>query len=101
MDNKLTIVDTLKLLVNEHKQKSLQLMISPFSKRLTSLHCDLILKMIDELKEAEKEQSRIYWKAGYIECTINWGEFFGNEREDSFPNVDELNVIDILSHKFV
>jgi hypothetical protein len=101
MENKLTTLNVLEQLVIEHKIKSLQLLIGESSKRYTNIHCDIILKMIEGLKDAEKEQSRIDWKAGYIDCTINWGEFFGNEREDSFPTDDELKVIDKLSHNFI
>jgi len=101
MENKLTTLNVLEQLVIEHKINSLQLLIGESSKRYTTIHCDIILKMIEGLKDAEKEQSRIDWKAGYIECVINWGEFFGNEREDSFPNDDELAVIDRLSHNFI
>ena len=59
------------------------------------------MQIINELKDSEKEQSRIDWKAGYIDCTINLGEFFGNERYESFPNDEELAVIDRLSNNFI
>jgi hypothetical protein len=101
MENKLTTLNVLEQLVIEHKINSLQLLIGESSKRYTTIHCDIILKMIEELKDKEKEQSRIDWKAGYIECVINWGEFFGNDRVESFPKDDELEIIDRLSHQFI
>jgi hypothetical protein len=97
----LSTLSMLKELIEEHKKKSLQLLISESSKRITSANCDIILNMVEELKDIEKEKSRLDWKAGYIECTINLGEFFGNKREDSFPNDDELEVINKLSHNFI
>jgi hypothetical protein len=101
MENKLSTLNVLQGLIKDHKKKSLGLLQSKFSKHYISTTCDDILQMIEELKEVEKEQSRKDWKAGYIECTINLGEFFGNERVDSFPNDNELEIIERLSHHFI
>jgi hypothetical protein len=101
MENKFSTLNALEELVKEHKNKSLGLLQSKFSKHYISTTCDDILEMINQLKDTEKEKSRIDWKAGYIECVINWGEFFGNERKDCFPNDKELEVIDRLSHNFI
>lgn len=98
---KLSTLNVLQDLIKDHKKKSLSLLQSDFQKKNTIANCDIILQMIEELKEAEKEQSRIDWKAGYIECVINWGEFFGNERVDSFPSDSELQNIEKLSHHFI
>ena len=101
MNNELTTLNALEKSVREHKKKALDLSISTFSKSYISSTCDIILKMINDFKDAEKEQSRIDWKAGYIECTINLAEFFGNKREDSFPTDEEMKTIERLSHDFI
>ena len=98
---KLSTLNVLQDLIKDHKKKSLELLVGESSKKITSTNCDIILQMIEELKEAEKEQSRLDWKAGYIECVINWGEFFGNERVDSFPSDSELENIEKFSHHFI
>ena len=49
MENKLTTLNVLEQLVIEHKINSLQLLIGESSKRYTTIHCDIILKMIEEL----------------------------------------------------
>jgi hypothetical protein len=101
MEDKFSTLNSLKELVKEHKTKSLQLLIRESSKRLTSANCDIILNMIEELKDAEKEKSRLDWKAGYIECYLDCAEFFGNERDKSYPTESEMETIEILSYNFI
>jgi hypothetical protein len=101
MDNKLTTLNALEELVREHKKKSLDLLQSQIFKNLISSNCDSILQIIDELKDTEKEQSRLDWKAGYIDCCLDCSEFFGNDRQDSFPKEIEMEVIESLSYDFV
>ena len=101
MGDKFSTLNSLKELVKEHKTKSLQLLIGECSKRYTTLHCDIILNMIEGLKDAEKEQSRLDWKAGYIECYIDCAEFFGNERDKSYPTESEMETIESLSYDFI
>ena len=100
MEN-VSILNTLKELIEEHKTKSLQLLIGESSKRITSVNCDVILKMIEELKDAEKEQSRLDWKAGYINCCLDCAEFFGNDRNESYPTESEMEEIDEDSFEFI
>jgi len=101
MDNKLTTLNALEELVREHKKKSLDLLQSRIFKNLISSNCDSILQIIGELKDAEKEQSRLDWKAGYIDCCLDCAEFFGNDIQDSFPKETEMEVIESLSYDFV
>jgi len=100
MEN-VSILNTLKELIEEHKIKSLQLLIGESSKRITSVNCDVILKMIEGLKDAEKEQSRLDWKAGYINCCLDCAEFFGNDRNESYPTESEMEEIDEDSFEFI
>jgi|688.fasta_scaffold23427_15 hypothetical protein len=100
MEN-VSILNTLKELIEEHKTKSLQLLIGESSKRITSVNCDVILKMIEGLKDAEKEQSRLDWKAGYIDCCLDCAEFFGNDRNESYPTESEMEEIDEDSFEFI
>jgi hypothetical protein len=100
MENVSTL-NMLKELIEEHKKKSLQLLIGESSKRITSVNCDVILKMIEGLKDAEKEQSRLDWKAGYIDCCLDCAEFFGNDRNESYPTESEMEEIDEDSFEFI
>lgn len=100
MEN-LSTLNMLKELIEEHKTKSLQLLIGESSKRYTTLHCDIILNMVEELKDVEKEQSRLDWKAGYIDCCLDCAEFFGNERDESYPTESEMETIESLSYNFI
>jgi hypothetical protein len=100
MEN-LSTLNMLKEFIEEHKTKSLQLLISESSKRITSANCDIILNMVEELKDAEKEQSRLDWKAGYISCCLDCAEFFGNDRNESYPTESEMEEIDKSSFEFV
>jgi hypothetical protein len=59
------------------------------------------LQIIDKLKDAEIEQSRLDWKAGYIECCLDCAEFFGNKRDKSYPTESEMETIEKLSHDFI
>jgi hypothetical protein len=76
-------------------------LIGESSKRITSVNCDVILKMIEGLKDAEKEQSRLDWKAGYIDCCLDCAEFFGNDRNESYPTESEMEEIDEDSFEFI
>jgi hypothetical protein len=100
MENVSTL-NMLKELIEEHKKKSLQLLIGESSKRYTTLHCDIILNMVEGLKDAEKEQSRLDWKTGYIDCCLDCAEFFGNERDESYPTESEMETIESLSYNFI
>jgi hypothetical protein len=100
MEN-LSTLSVLKELIEEHKKTSLQLLIGESSKRYTTLHCDIILNMVEGLKDAEKEQSRLDWKAGYIDCCLDCAEFFGNERDESYPTESEMETIETLSYNFI
>lgn len=100
MEN-LSTLNVLKELIEEHKKTSLQLLIGESSKRYTTLHCDIILNMIEGLKDAEKEQSRLDWKAGYIHCCLDCAEFFGNDRNESYPTNSEMEEIDEHSFEFI
>ena len=100
MENVSTL-NMLKELIEEHKKKSLQLLIGESSKRYTTLHCDIILNMVEGLKDAEKEQSRLDWKAGYINCCLDCAEFFGNDRNESYPTESEMEEIDEDSFEFI
>jgi hypothetical protein len=97
----LSTLSMLKELIEEHKKKSLQLFIGESSKRYTTLNCDIILNMVEGLKDAEKEQSRLDWKAGYIDCCLDCAEFFGNERDESYPTESEMETIETLSYNFI
>jgi hypothetical protein len=101
MNNELTTLNALEKLVIEHKKKSLDLSKSRIVKNLISSNFNSILKIIDGLKDAEKEQSRLDWKAGYIDCCLDCAEFFGNDIQDSFPKETEMEVIESLSYDFV
>lgn len=101
MENKYRTLKALEELVKEHKTKSLQLLICESSKRLTSANFDIILNMIEGLKDVEKEQSRLDWKAGYIDCCLDCAEFFGNERNESYPTESEMETIESLSYNFI
>ena len=100
MEN-LSISNMLKELIEEHKTESLKLLISESSKRITSANCDIILNMVEELKDVEKEQSRLHWKAGYIYCCLDVAEFFGNDRNQSYPTDSEMEEIDEHSFEFI
>jgi hypothetical protein len=101
MDNKLTTLNALEELVREHKKKSLDLSKSRIVKNLISSNFNSILKIIDELKDAEKEQSRLDWKAGYVDCCLDVSEWLGNKKDDSFITEDEMEVIESLSYDYV
>lgn len=101
MENKLSSLNTLEELVKKQKQKSLWSLQSKFSKHHVSSICDNILKMIDELKDSEKEQSRLDWKEGYLECCLDVAEFFGNERDESHPTESEMQEIEEQSFEYV
>lgn len=100
MEN-LSTLNMLKELIEEHKTESLKLLISESSKRITSANCDIILNMIEQLKEAEKEQSRLDWKTGYIDSCLDCAEFFGNNRNESYPTDSEMETIEGLSYNFI
>lgn len=100
MEN-LSILNMLKELIEEHKTESLKLLISESSKRITSANCDIILNMVEELKDVEKEQSRLHWKAGYIDCYLDCAEFFGIDRNESYPTDSEMEEIDQVSFEFI
>jgi len=100
MEN-LSTLNMLKELIEEHKTKSLQLLIGESSKRYTTLNCDIILNMVEGLKDVEKEQSRLHWKAGYIHCSLDVAEFFGNDRNESYPTDSEMEEIDENSFEFI
>lgn len=100
MEN-LSTLNILKELIEEHKTESLKLLIGESSRRYTTLHCDIILNMIEGLKDAEKEQSRLDWKTGYIHCCLDCAEFFGNDRNEAYPTDSEMEEIDQQSFEFM
>ena len=101
MGNKFSTLNALEELVKEHKNKLLGVSLSKFSKHYVSTTCDGIMQIIDKLKDAEIEQSRLDWKAGYIECCLDCAEFFGNKRDKSYPTESEMETIEKLSHDFI
>lgn len=101
MQEKTFTIKSLKDRIKERKIELLKLCSSKFSKHYVSQTCDSILDLINELKDAEKEQSRLDWKAGYNECVLDTGEAFGNDRLDCFPNNEEMEVINEKSFDFV
>ena len=101
MENKLTTLNALEELIKEHKKKLLGVSLSKFSKHYVSTTCDGIMQIIEGLKDVEVEQSRLDWKAGYIECFLDCAEFFGNNRDKSYPTESEMKTIEKLSHDFI
>ena len=101
MNNELTTLNALEKSVREHKKKALDLSKSTISKNNILSTCNIILQMINDFKDAEKEQSRIDWKAGYIDCCLDCAEFFGNERGESYPTESEMETIESLSYDFI
>jgi hypothetical protein len=101
MKEKPSTLEQLEELVKEHKIKSLKLSKSSFAKHYVTNMCDSFISLINQLKESEKEQSRIDWKDGYIHCVLDFGEFLGNERDCCFPNKQESEIIDKLSFEFI
>jgi hypothetical protein len=101
MDNKLTTLNALEELVKEHKNKLLSFLESEFSINHFSSNYDSIFEKINELKDVEKEQARLDWKEGYIECCLDCADFFGNERDESYPTESEMEEIDKSSFEFV
>jgi hypothetical protein len=101
MEMNLTTLNALELLVKEHKKKSMGLYQTNITKKLISSNCDAILQMIDELKDMEKEQSRLDWKAGYLYCSLDVSEWLGNEKDDSFLTEGDMEVIEFLSFEYI
>ena len=101
MENKLTTLNALELLVKEHKKKSMGLLQTNITKKLISSNCDAILQMIDELKDMEKEQSRLDWKAGYVDCCVDVAEWLGYEKDKSFITDEDMEVIESLSFDYI
>lgn len=102
MEN-LSTLNVLEGLVKDHKTKSLQLLIGESSKKFTASNCDIILKMIEGLKEYEKEQSRLDWKAGYIASCFEVQEFFGTKKphlQDSDLQQIEESSFEYIQSKF-
>jgi len=100
MTNKLSTLKILEELLVDKKKKDLKLFRSKLMKYNTIAIYNNLFESINKLKDLEKEKSRIDWKNGYIESVINCGESFGNSREESYPNKDELEIIDELSRKY-
>ena len=100
MENKLSTLNVLQDLIKDHKKKSLSLLQSDFQKKITIANCDIILQMIEELKEAEKEQSRIDWKAGYISSCLDVQEFFDGSKKPHLENTD-LQQIEESSFEYI
>jgi hypothetical protein len=101
MEKKPTTLESLQERIKLRKIELLKLCSSKFSKHYVSQTCDSIFDLINELKDVEKEQSRLDWKAGYNECVLDTGEAFGNDRLDCFPNDEEMKVIDEKSLDFI
>jgi hypothetical protein len=101
MENKLITLNALEELVKEHQNKLFDSCLTQFSYDYISNTCDDILKMINELKDSEKEQARLDWKDGYIECCLDCADFFGNERDESYPTESEMEEIDKSSFEFI
>jgi hypothetical protein len=100
MENKLTTLNVLQDLIKDHKKKSLSLLQSDFQKKITIANCDIILQMIEELKEAEKEQSRIDWKEGYIASCLDVQEFFDGSKKPYLGDSD-LAIIEQQSLEYI
>jgi hypothetical protein len=101
MENNYSTLNALEGLIKIHKKKSLALLQSKATKNITASHCDIVLQMIEGLKDVEIEQSRLDWKAGYIDCCLDCAEFFGNKRDKSYPTESEMETIEKLSHDFI
>jgi|694.fasta_scaffold19490_6 hypothetical protein len=97
MENNYSTLNALEGLIKIHKKKSLALLQSKATKNITASHCDIVLQMIEELKEVEKENARLIWKEGYISSCFEVQEFFGiNEN----PHLGESDLSDIDRNSF-
>ena len=97
MENKLSTLNVLQGLIKYHKKKSLGLLQSEATRNITASHCDIILQMIEELKEVEKENARLIWKEGYISSCFDVQEFFGTNKN---PHLEESDLADIDRDSF-
>jgi len=97
----LSTLKELEELVKSHRERRLHSLQSKFSKQHIASICDSILEMIKELKDAEKEQSRLDWKEGYLECCLDVAEFFGNKRDESLPTESEMEEIEKQSFEYI
>jgi hypothetical protein len=100
MENKLSTLNELEQLVKEHKKKSLDLFQTEISKNLISANCNSILQIINELKDSEKEQSRLDWKAGYIASCLDVQEFFDGSKKPHLEDYD-LAIIEQQSLEYI
>ena len=96
----LSTLNALEKLVKEQKQKSVSSLQTNFLKVITESNYDVFLQMIEELKEAEKENARLIWKEGYIASCFDVQEFFGTDKNPHLGESD-LAHIDRDSFEFI
>ena len=93
----LSTLNALEKLVKEQKQKSISSVQTNLLKFVTKANYDVVLQMIEELKEAEKENARLIWKQGYISSCFEVQEFFGTDKN---PNLGQSDLADIDRDSF-
>lgn len=101
MEDNYSVLDDLSQRIKERWLETNKLLKSDILKKVSNSHHIAFLAMIDELKDSEKEQSRLDWKEGYINCCLDVAEFFGNERNESYPNDSEMEEIEQDSLEYI
>jgi hypothetical protein len=96
-----SVLEKLELIVKERKNLSNKLYSSLLIKKISNSDFDFFLTMINMLKEEENNQRRLDWKSGYIYALMDCSETFGNPRNESIPNEEEMQEIDEISAKFI
>lgn len=101
VSDNLSILELLEELLNIKKNQQLELLESKLLKNNTIYIYNTIFESINSLKNLEKEQSRLDWKEGYLECCLDVAEFFGNERDESHPTESEMEEIEEQSFEYI
>lgn len=101
MEKNILILDKLSEMVNE-KMKSVYSVQGHNDFKMVSITTlSSFLSCINQLKQEEKENSRIDFKEGYLEAVLDYGDTFGLSKEEAFPNDDEMEIIEKKSFDFV
>lgn len=96
-------IESLKKTVEKKRLEKRELLTSNSLKSFVDLDFKTFVNILDEsklnYKYHKKEDYRISWMEGYIQCAIDFAHSMGIEDEHAYPNEEELKIIEEKSYE--
>jgi formiminotetrahydrofolate cyclodeaminase len=98
-------IESLKKTVEKKRLEKRELLSSNSLKSFVDLDFKTFVNILDEsklnYKYNKKEEYRIAWMQGYIQCAIDFANLMGIQDEEANPTETEIKQIEAKSHEFV